>query len=110
MAQKQNKRTSKAYVFTVYKDSPEVLEQLKRLQDLRASVSLINKHSNYKHYVKLQGRWGRKNPRYVRRSFPFATLEEASRWDVYVYHSHTIRPEDAVATVKNPNGGFKYVI
>ena len=72
------KMRTQSYVFTVHKDSPEVLEQLNRLKELRQSVSLLNKHSNKKHYVKLQGRWGRKNPRYVRRSFPFATLEEAS--------------------------------
>jgi len=94
------KMRTQSYVFTVHKDSPEVLEQLNRLKELRQSVSLLNKHSNKKHYVKLQGRWGRKNPRYVRRSFPFATLEEASRWDVYVYYSHTTKPK---------NGGYKYV-
>ena len=76
------KMRTQSYVFTVHKDSPEVLEQLNRLKELRQSVSLLNK------------------PRYVRRSFPFATLEEASRWDVYVYYSHTTKPK---------NGGYKYV-
>ena len=94
------KMRTQSYVFTVHKDSPEVLEQLNRLKELRQSVSLLNKHSNKKHYVKLQGRWGRKNPRYVRRAFPFAPLEEASRWDVDVDNSHTTKPK---------NGGYKYV-
>jgi len=73
------------YVLTVDKNSDQVLSQLYQLKELRKSVSLLNKHSMTKHYVKCQGRWGKNNPLYVRRSYPFASLEEASRWDVYLY-------------------------
>ena len=76
---------TKRYVLTVDKNSDQVLSQLHQLKELRKSVSLINRHTNRQHYVKLQGRWGKNNPLYVRRSFPFASLQEASRWDVYVY-------------------------
>ena len=36
-------------------------------------------------YVKCQGRWGKKNPNYNRRTMPFCPLEHANTMDVYIY-------------------------
>jgi len=76
---------TKNYVMTVDKKSDNILEQLNKLQQVRQSVSLLNKHSTRKHYVKCQGRWGRKNPDYNRRTIPFCPLDKAVKWDVYIY-------------------------
>ena len=62
-------RTSR-YVLTVDKHSDQILNQLNKLQEVRNSVSLLNKHSKTKHYVKCQGRWGRKNHNYNNRAIP----------------------------------------
>lgn len=77
-------RTSR-YVLTVDKHSDQILDQLNRLQEVRNSVSLLNRHSDTKHYVKCQGRWGRKNPNYNQRTIPFCPLADAVKWDVYIY-------------------------
>jgi len=91
---------TKNYVMTVDKNSDNILEQLNKLQQVRQSVSLLNKHSTRKHYVKCQGRnkhstrkhyvkcqgrWGRNNPDYNRRTIPFCPLDKAVKWDVYIY-------------------------
>ena len=74
-----------SYVMTVDKNSDQVLQQLNQLQKIKDSVSLLNKHSENKHYVKCQGRWGRKNPNYNQRTIPFCPLADAVKWDVYIY-------------------------
>jgi len=76
---------TKCYVMTVDKRSDDVSEQLNQLQDIRNKVSFLNKHTNFKHYVKCQGRWGRNNPNYNRRRIPFCPLKDAVKWDVYIY-------------------------
>ena len=73
------------YAMTVDKESTEILVQLKQLQEVRQSVSLLNKHSKRKHYVKCQGRWGKGNPNYNSRQIPFCPLADAVKWDVYIY-------------------------
>jgi len=73
------------YAMTVDKESTEILVQLKQLQEVRQSVSLLNKHSKRKHYVKCQGRWGKDNPNYNGRQIPFCPLADAVKWDVYIY-------------------------
>ena len=75
---------TKTYVMSVEKNSPAVLEQLNKLQKVRQSVRLLNRHSRRKHYVKCQGRWGRKNPNYNQRTIPFCPLADAVKWDVYI--------------------------
>ena len=70
------------YAMTVDKESTEILVQLKQLQEVRQSVSLLNKHSKRKHYVKCQGRWGKDNPNYNGRQIPFCPLADAVKWDV----------------------------
>jgi hypothetical protein len=74
-----------SYVMTVDKNSDQVLQQLNQLQEIKDSVSLLNKHSDTKHYVKCQGRWGRNNPNYNYRRITFCPLEHAVKWDVYIY-------------------------
>ena len=81
---------TKTYVMTVEKNSDEVLEQLNKLQQVKQSVSLLNKHSTKKHYVKCQGRWGRKNPDYNQRTIPFCPLDKAVKWDVYIYQARQV--------------------
>lgn len=76
---------TKTYVMTVEKNSDEVLEQLNKLQQVKQSVSLLNKHSIKKHYVKCQGRWGKNNPDYNQRTICFCPLDKAVKWDVYIY-------------------------
>ena len=76
---------TKTYVMSVEKNSPAVLEQLNKLQEVRQSVRLLNRHSKSKHYVKCQGRWGRNNPDYNQRTIPFCPLDKAVKWDVYIY-------------------------
>jgi len=76
---------TRTYVMSVEKNSPEVLEQLNKLQEVRQGVRLLNRHSRRKHYVKCQGRWGRNNPDYNRRTIPFCPLDKAVKWDVYIY-------------------------
>ena len=79
---------TKTYVMTVEKNSDEVLDQLNKLQQVKQSVSLMNRHSNRKHYVKCQGRWGRNNPNYFKggcSGHSFCSLQNAVRWDVYIY-------------------------
>ena len=76
---------TKNYVMTVDKNSVNILEQLNKLQQVRQSVSLLNKHSTRKHYVKCQGRWGRNNPDYNQRRITFCPLDKAVKWDVYIY-------------------------
>jgi len=76
---------TKCYVMTVDKRSDKILKQLDRLQDVRDSVSLLNRHSRKKHYVKCQGRWGRNNPNYNHRRITFCPLADAVKWDVYIY-------------------------
>ena len=71
-----------SYVFSVDTQSDD---DMSRLEEVRNSVKLVNKHSTHKHYVKCQGRWGRKNPRYNHRRFTFCPLADAVRWDVYIY-------------------------
>ena len=78
---------TETYVMTVDKNSSNVLEQLTKLKEVRKSVSLVNKHSTKKHYVKCQGRWGRKNPYYNKRKIPFCPLDKAVKWDVYIYEA-----------------------
>jgi len=75
------------YAMTVDKESTEILVQLKQLQEVRQSVSLLNKHSKRKHYVKCQGRWGKDNPNYNGRQIPFCPLADAVKWDVYIYQA-----------------------
>ena len=72
-------RTS-SYVMTV-----DPKGDLAALVELRQQVKRINKHTNAKHYVKCQGRWGKNNPQYNRRDIPFCPLKDAVRWDVYLY-------------------------
>jgi len=78
---------TKTYVMTVEKNSDEVLDQLNKLQEVKQSVSLLNKHSPKKHYVKCQGRWGKDNPNYNGRQIPFCPLADAVKWDVYIYQA-----------------------
>ena len=80
-----NMDRTKTYVMSVEKNSPAVLEQLNKLQEVRQSVRLLNRHSKSKHYVKCQGRWGRNNPDYNQRTIPFCPLDKAVKWDVYIY-------------------------
>jgi len=89
-------RTS-SYAFTVFnpnnKDKAEGLDELKKL---RKTIAYTNKLGLTNHYVKCQGRWGKKNPNYNRRTgkknpnynrrtIPFCPLRHAVKWDVYFY-------------------------
>ena len=76
-----------SYVMTVDKNSDQVLQQLNQLQKIKDSDSLLNKHSENKHYVKCQGRWGKNNPNYLGdySGYSFCSLQNAVRWDVYIY-------------------------
>ena len=81
-------RTS-SYAFTVFnpndKDKSEGLDELKKL---RKTIAYTNKLGLTNHYVKCQGRWGRKNPNYFKggcSGHSFCSLENAVRWDVYFY-------------------------
>ena len=74
-----SKSRTSSYAFTVFnpndKDKSEGLDELKKLR----KTILTN------HYVKCQGRWGRKNPNYNHRIISFCPLKHAVRWDVYFY-------------------------
>ena len=81
-----SKSRTDSYAFTVFnpndKDKSEGLDELKKL---RKTITYTNKLGLTNHYVKCQGRWGRKNPHYNQRIIPFCPLEHAVRWDVYFY-------------------------
>ena len=81
---------TKTWVMTVEKNSDEFLEQQNKLQQVRQSVILLNRHSTKKHYVKWQG-WGvrtlvaiadGKHPRAYDQALP---LSKATSYDVYIY-------------------------
>ena len=76
---------TESYVMSVDKHSKTLEKDMLKLQGVRKSVSLLNKHSTNKHYVKCQGRWGRNNPNYNYRYIPFCPLADAVKWDVYIY-------------------------
>ena len=82
----KHKNRTDSYAFTVFnpndKDKSEGLDELKKL---RKTIAYTNKLGITNHYVKCQGRWGRKNPNYNRRTIPFCPLKHAVKWDVYFY-------------------------
>jgi len=80
---------TKSYVMTV---KPGDLYGQFILKNLRESVTMLNKHIDHQYYVKCHGRFGKNNPNLHKYTSPSGfinwrecRLEDAQRWDVYIY-------------------------
>lgn len=78
-------RKSESYVMTV---NPSNKSDMAKLEAVRTAISVSNKTTGTKLSVKCHGRLGPNNPnadKYAAKRTSTIKLEDAARWDVYVF-------------------------